>query len=306
MKLSIIIPVYNEEEVIEELYKRVRASLSKDFKKWDYEMIFVDDGSSDKTYKKLESLHKENKRIKVFQFSRNFGQHTAISAGLKNTKGDFIVVMDADLQDRPEEIINLYKKLKTGYNLVYSVRRKNNNSLFKNFTSRVFWFSISFLTGLNIPANQSMLKIFDKKILSAVNQLDDINPFYPAIFSLVGFSQGICIVRNDRRFKGKTKYSIYKMVQMATNAILGYAYKRLSYIYFMIIFIFIFFLIIFMLGYNNIFHLSQSNFLLIIMCTILLLVFISIFYINISYYYFSKIFKNMSKTPNYIINNKLV
>jgi dolichol-phosphate mannosyltransferase len=306
MKLSVVIPILNEEDVIPELYKRLKSALQKDFKGFDYELIFIDDGSTDSSFEKLNTIRKKDKKIKILQFSRNFGQHTAISAGLKIANGTLTVIMDADLQDRPEEIINLYKKLNKGFNIVYSVRDYNNYPFFKEFTSKLFWFSIRFLTGLDIPSNQSMLKIFDRKVLNSVNQLEDTNPFYPAIFALVGYRQTIHLVKNDKRLKGKTKYSLGKMLYLAMNAILGYAYRRLSYIYFSTVFVIFILLIFYLVAYNRVFFISQSDFLIVFFTVVLFMIFVSIFYINISYYYFSKTFKNISKTPNYIVSNQLL
>lgn len=232
MKLSIITPIYNEEKNIDEFYKRLSLALKKHFYKWKYEIVFIDDGSNDSSYVKLTSLHKKDKKVKILQFTKNYGQHNAILAGLQEAKGDFIVVMDSDLQDRPEEIITLYKKLLEGFNIVYSVRNRYDATFFKKTTSKFFWSLLSFFTGMYIPPDQSMLKIFDTKILKQVNAIQEATPFLPVIFAKAGMKQGTQGVKNDKRYRGKSKYTIDKLLHLTAIALFYYSFKRTSYLLF--------------------------------------------------------------------------
>lgn len=230
MKLSIIIPVYNESENIEELYARLKKTLIKDFSKFNYEMLFIDDGSTDQSFSIIQNLSKKDKKIHAIQFSRNFGHHAAISAGIKFVSGNYVVMMDGDLQDRPEEIIKLYNTLLKGYDIVYGIRTKRCEPFMKHITSILFWKLINKISGLNVPENQSMLRIFNKNVHSALKEFKESSRFYAGMFAWVGYKQGICKIKNDRRKNGKSKYSFSKMFALTINATLGFSNLPLYYI----------------------------------------------------------------------------
>jgi len=257
MKLSIIIPLLDEEKTITQLYKRLISSLKKDFKKFKYEIIFVDDGSSDKTFQILKKLHNKDKNLKIIQFSRNFGHHLALTAGIDYATGDYIVMMDGDLQDKPEEIINLYKKLKKGYDIVYARRMNKNFGVGKKISSFLFNKLISFLADKKIVINSTVFRIFTKQVAREVKQMRESNRYLLGLFGWVGFRHAIQKVGHGKRFGGKTKYSMSRQIELAFNAIISfsdYPLKLITKIGFFFVFLsvlMIFYILIKKLIYNT-------------------------------------------------------
>jgi polyisoprenyl-phosphate glycosyltransferase len=230
MTLSIVIPLFNESECIPELYRRLIITMKKDFKKFSHEFIFVDDGSSDQTFEVLKKLRTKNKQVKLIRFSRNFGHHNAITAGMDYAKGDYIVLMDGDLQDQPEEIINLYKKLQEGYDIVYAERKNKQFGFVKNFFSYWFNWFIKKLIYDEIVINSTIFRIMTKQVNDNVKQLRESNRYLVGIIGWVGFTHGKQQVIHGARFKGKTKYSFKKQLDLALNAIFAYSRYPLSII----------------------------------------------------------------------------
>jgi len=230
MRLSIIIPSYNEATNIPLLYERLYQVLEKDFKDFEYEILWVDDGSSDDSFQVLKNLHQKNKKVKALQFSRNFGQHLAITAGLEQVTGDYIILMDGDLQDPPEAFIDLYRKLEEGYDLVYALRSNRQDSFFKKLFSNSFWKFIRYLSDLPIPENQAMLRIFNRKVLDTLNRFSEKERFYGGLFAWVGFKQiGIPITHGERA-TGASKYSWRGMFRLALTATLNFSDKPIKWI----------------------------------------------------------------------------
>jgi len=230
MKLSIIIPIYNEEDNIHELYKRLTSSLNKDFINFEYEIIFVDDGSNDNSFELLKNLHHQDKNIKIIQLSRNFGQHIAIAAGIDSAVGDYTILMDGDLQESPEDIIKLYNKIKDGYNVVIGVRANRQDSLSKKIFSHIFFKIINTLSTINMIPNQTTLRIFDRKVLEALQRIREINQTNGAFLAWLGFKQTVCPVAHSKRIKGKTKYNFWRGLRFAIDTIISFSNKPLIYI----------------------------------------------------------------------------
>lgn len=223
MKLSIVIPVFNEEGNIKELYQRLQSELKSNFKDFKYEIIFIDDGSSDNSYQILQSIRKRNKNVKVIQFSRNFGHHIALTAGIDYAKGDFLVTMDADLQDRPEEIVNLYKKLNEGHDVVYAVRENKRFGPLKKFNSYIFNKLIKFLVNEDIVINSTIFRIMTKQVADSIREIRESNRYLIGIIGWVGFKTAGQKVNHDKRFSGKTKYSLTKQIDLALNAVFSFS-----------------------------------------------------------------------------------
>ncbi|MBF0274601.1 MAG: glycosyltransferase family 2 protein [Nitrospinae bacterium] len=254
MKLSVIVPLLNESENLPELYKRLTSVITKEFSDFDREIVFIDDGSSDNSYSIIEGFQTNDSCIKSIQLSRNFGHHNAVAAGIDNVDGDFIVVMDADLQDRPEDIPPLYKKLSEGFDVVYGVKEHNNTTLFKTIASKIFWWLLGKISEQEINANQSSLRIFTKPVLKALQKIKESNRFYAALFCWVGFKQTSVKVEHDKRHQGSSKYSFLKLFTLAINAIIGFSNKPLYFIFLSGIFILFLSLMFFFLllsGFNN-------------------------------------------------------
>lgn len=222
-KLSIVIPVFNEEESIPELHRRLTHALARDFGGFEYEMVFVDDGSRDSTLQRLTDLRANDPTVKVIEFSRNFGHHIAITAGLDHANGDYVVMMDSDLQDQPEEIINLYRKLQEGYDVVYGERMEKKFSMLKRANSAVFNTILRRLVDEPIVINSTIFRIMTKQVVENTRLLREHNRFILGIVGWVGFRHASQQVRHGERFAGVSKYRLSHQVALAMNAALSYS-----------------------------------------------------------------------------------
>ncbi|MHB8880748.1 MAG: glycosyltransferase family 2 protein [Thermodesulfovibrionales bacterium] len=225
---SIVIPVCNEEENIPELYRRLTAVMGilcpgRTGPDESYEIVLVDDGSTDRSWQLIRELHERDPRVTGVSFSRNFGHHIAITAGLDHAKGQTIILMDGDLQDRPEEIPGLYRKLQEGYNLVYGIRRVKKDSLPKRFNSFLFWWFLNKFSGIDIPRNQTLLRIFDRKILEVLKNMRERARFIHGMIAWTGFRIALQEVEHAARERGKSKYNLVKLFRLAFNAITSFS-----------------------------------------------------------------------------------
>ncbi|MBI5676807.1 MAG: glycosyltransferase family 2 protein [Nitrospirae bacterium] len=230
---SVVIPLYNEEENIPELYRRLTGVLEKlcadegcpiD----NYEIILVDDGSTDSSWKLTKELHEKDARVTGISFSRNFGHHIALSAGMDHAEGEAVVFMDGDLQDPPEEIPKLCCKLKEGYDLVIGIRKKRSDSLYRRAISYLFWIMFKTFMKLDIPENQSLLRIMSKKYLANFRKIKERNRFLDGLFAWTGFNQTTIQVEHAPRFAGESKYSTWKMIRLTFNALTSFSYFPLQ------------------------------------------------------------------------------
>lgn len=228
--ITIIIPAYNEEMVIEECYRRIRLNLEK-IKNYNYEMIFINDGSKDKTLELLEEIAKNDKNVKVISFSRNFGHQAAVEAGLKEISGDVVLTIDADLQDPPElihDMLNLWEK---GNDIVYGKRTKRDGeNIFKLFSAKMFYKTLNKISDVYIPLNVGDFRLVDRKVIDVINQLPEHNKFFRGLFSWVGYKQVPYEYERKERFAGKTKYSLKQMLKLALDGIIGFSVKPLRII----------------------------------------------------------------------------
>lgn len=221
--LSLVIPIYNEEENIPELYRRIKSAIDKDFSQFKYEIILVDDGSSDNSLRLLEELNQKDKNVIVITFSRNFGHHIAITAGLDHASGDYVVIMDGDLQDQPEEILKLYNKLQEGYEVVYGERLNKKFGLKKRFLSFLFNWMIKKLIHEKIIINSTIFRIMTRDVVASIRQLRERNRYIVGLIGWVGYNQTVQYVEHGKRFKGKTKYNLSKQFLLAFNAIFSFS-----------------------------------------------------------------------------------
>jgi dolichol-phosphate mannosyltransferase len=219
-EFSVIIPIYNEEENILELYRRLLSVMEKI---GTFEIIMVDDGSKDRSWEVIKDLHEKDSRIKGLSFSRNFGHHIAITAGIDYAKGDAVILMDGDLQDPPEEIPKLCKKFNEGYELVYGIRKEKKDSLLKRITSFIFWWLINKLSGIDIPRNQTLLRIFDRKILDVLKSMRERARFIHGMIAWTGFKTALQEVEHAPRAHGVSKYNVIKLFRLAFNAITSFS-----------------------------------------------------------------------------------
>lgn len=220
--VSIIIPVYNEEETLTELYKRLIPVCNGVSKK--YEVIFINDGSSDGSLRILRSFRKKNRNVKIINFSRNFGHQAAITAGIDYANGDAAIIMDADLQDPPELIPKFIEKWQEGYAVVYGQRiGRKGEGLFKKFTAKFFYKLLKAFTRYPIPENVGDFRLMDKKVILALRELREYHRFVRGLVSWIGFRQGAVAFIRDPRFAGKTKYPFKKMFSFAIDAITSFS-----------------------------------------------------------------------------------
>jgi dolichol-phosphate mannosyltransferase len=226
-RYSIVAPIYNEEGNIQKLYDRVSQVMDSTGESW--ELVTVNDGSRDKSFELLSDLSHKDSRIKVVNFARNFGHQLAVTAGLHNTSGDAMVVIDADLQDPPELILDMIERWKAGYHVVYAVRQeRKGESWFKLFTAKLFYRLIYRITDVDIPLDTGDFRLMDRKVVDALNSMPEHNRFLRGLTSWIGFKQtGITYVREAREW-GETKYPLKKMVRFAMDAVTGFSYFPLQ------------------------------------------------------------------------------
>lgn len=227
-KVSLVIPMYYEEEVANECYERVQKIL-KGLEKYDYEIIFINDGSKDKTLEILENIASKDENVKVISFSRNFGHQAAVTAGLKEVTGDAIIIIDADLQDPPELIPDMLKYWEEGNEVIYGKRKtRKGESAFKLFTAKMFYKTLNALSDVEIPKDTGDFRLVDRKVVDVVNNMPEHNKFLRGLFSWVGFKQMPYEYERQERFAGKTKYPLKKMLKLASDGIISFSTKPLK------------------------------------------------------------------------------
>ena len=227
-KISIIIPMYYEEEVAEECYNRMTEVLKK-IENYDYELICINDGSKDKTLQILEKIATNDKKLKIISFSRNFGHQCAVTAGLKYVTGDCAVIIDADMQDPPELIPDMIKLWEEGNEVVYGKRKnREGESFFKLFTAKMFYNTLNKLSDTEIPKDTGDFRLVDKKVIDVINSMPEHNKFLRGLWGWVGFKQYAFEYERKERFAGKTKYPLKKMLKLASDGIISFSTKPLK------------------------------------------------------------------------------
>ncbi|MDD4427237.1 MAG: glycosyltransferase family 2 protein [Paludibacter sp.] len=227
MSLSIIVPCFNEEAVIDESYKRISRVLSE--MKYLSEIIFINDGSYDKTEQILSSIAKTDFRVKVISFSRNFGHQQAVTAGLNHCFSDMAVIIDADLQDPPELIPDMIRTMNdTGAQVVYCVRKqRKGEGFFKKITAKWFYRMLNSLSEIKLPVDTGDFRLLDKSIIREFNKLHEKGKYIRGLISWIGFKQVPYYYERDPRFAGETKYPLSKMLKLATTSMLYFSTKPL-------------------------------------------------------------------------------
>lgn len=228
-KISVVIPMYYEEEVAQICYNRVSSVLKELADKYEYEIIFVNDGSKDKTLNILKSIADSDKCVKIISFSRNFGHQAAVTAGIKYVSGDAVVIMDADLQDPPELIPKMLKLWEDGNDVIYGKRKtRKGESVFKLLTAKMFYSFLNSMSEVEIPKNTGDFRLVDRKVIDVINSLPEHNKFLRGLFSWVGFKQKEFLYDRPKRIHGKTKYPLKKMLKLAGDGILSFSAKPLK------------------------------------------------------------------------------
>ena len=306
-KISVIVPMYFEEDVVFECYTRLKSILNT-IKNYTYEIIFVDDGSKDKTLNILKEISSTDFNVKVISFSRNFGHQCAVTAGLQYTTGDAVIILDADLQDPPELIPNMLLKWEEGYDVIYGKRKiREGESPFKLLSAKLFYQTLNKLSDTEIPKDTGDFRLVDRKVIDVINNLPEHNKFLRGLFSWVGYNQYAYEYERKERFAGKTKYSLDKMIKLATDGIIGFSKKPLKITIYLSIILMFLSIILFIYILYNIF--TKTNLIYLWnLITINLLLFISsiiLLAINIQSQYISRIYDEVIKRPQYIIKEKI-
>lgn len=223
---SIISPVYRAENIIPELVKRITNSMDKITD--DFEIILIEDGGPDNSWQAIENQIKINPKVKGVKLSRNFGQHHAITAGLDIAKGEWIVVMDCDLQDQPEEIEKLYNKAKEGYDIVYARRKVRQDGFLKKLSSSLFYKVYSYLSGFDHDGSIANFGIYSRGVVDAIKNIREPYRAFLPMVKWVGFNSTAIDVTHAARFEGESTYNLYKLLNLALNVCLAYSQKPLK------------------------------------------------------------------------------
>jgi polyisoprenyl-phosphate glycosyltransferase len=222
MEISVIIPVYNEEDNIYKLHERLKSVMEQ--LEVAYEMIFINDGSKDNSMPMIKALSKQHPEVRFIDFSRNFGHQVAVTAGLDKSNGKAVVIIDADLQDPPELIIDMYKKMKEGFQVVYAKRKqRKGESLFKLWTAKVFYRILSKITSISIPVDTGDFRIMDRKIVEILKEMPEKNKYLRGQISWIGFNQTFVEYERQERLAGETGYTFSKMLRFALDGITGFS-----------------------------------------------------------------------------------
>ncbi len=209
--ISVVVPLYNEETSLPELAEELKSVLGG--MGMPYEIIFIDDGSTDESFKVLRDLHRNNKRIKVIRLRKNFGKSAALSLGFQNAEGEIVITLDADLQDDPAEIPNLVRELKKGYDVVSGWKKRRRDPITKTIPSRLFNFIVRLFTGIKIHDFNCGLKAYRKDVIKKIRVYGELHRFIPVLAHWQGFSIGEKIVQHRNRKYGKTKFGITRFLK---------------------------------------------------------------------------------------------
>lgn len=227
--LSVVIPIYNEEGNIPLLYERLTKVLEA--MQVSYEFIFINDGSRDRSVELLRDLAQKDSHVKYIDFSRNFGHQIAVSAGLDHSRGEAVVIMDADLQDPPELLAEMYRKYKEGFEVVYARRRsRQGESWFKKITARAFYRLLSSLSSVDIPLDTGDFRIIDHKVVEALRKMPEKSKFLRGQISWIGFRQTFLEYDRQERHAGETNYPFRKMLSLALDGITGFSDVPLRFV----------------------------------------------------------------------------
>jgi dolichol-phosphate mannosyltransferase len=227
IRFSVAVPVYNEVESLPVLYRRVRQVMDELGEPW--ELILVDDGSTDGSTDLILKLVEEDPRVVPVIFARNFGHQVAITAGLDYSRGEAVIIMDADLQDPPEVIPDLVEKWRQGYEVVYAVRtEREGETWFKRFTASLFYRLIYRITDVRIPLDVGDFRLLDRQVVDTLNQMRERHRFPRGMAAWVGFRQIGVPYKRAARFAGETKYPFRKMLRLAIDAVTGFSYFPLQ------------------------------------------------------------------------------
>lgn len=221
--ISYVFPVYNEEKTLAFLYDVLNKELEKVDDRYDFEFIFINDGSKDKSLDELVKLHKKDSRVIVINFSRNFGHSMAFTAGVDYAKGSAVIIMDSDLQDPPSVSLQFLKKWEEGYEVVYGKRKTREDTFFKKLTAHLFYRILDVLADIKIPKDTGDFRLMDRKVVDAFKDFRERNRFIRGLIPYIGFKQTAVKFDRNKRYAGKSSYPLKKMIKLANDGITGFS-----------------------------------------------------------------------------------
>ncbi|MFA5770242.1 MAG: glycosyltransferase family 2 protein [Patescibacteria group bacterium] len=306
MKYSVILPIFNEQENLDFLYNRVVKVLVS--LKEDYEIIFINDGSQDRTKDILIDLHKKNNKIKIINFSRNFGHQIAVTAGLNFATGDRIAILDADLQDPPEILPNFFAKLNEGYDVVYAVRKKRKENIFKRIAYSLFYKILHLMASVDIPLDSGDFCVLSQRMVKTINSFPERNRFVRGLRSWAGFKQIGLEYEREKRLAGKSKYGLGKLLKLAFDGIFSFSFIPLQIMFLLgSASLFLSIMGIFWATYMKFFTTAYNRVPGFATTTILIMFVggLQLFSIGIMGEYLRRVYDEVKQRPQYIIESKI-
>lgn len=306
MKYSVIVPIYNEQENLSSLYKRVIEVLIN--LKKEYEVIFINDGSYDKTENILEDFHKKNNNIKIINFSRNFGHQTAVTAGLDFASGEQVAILDADLQDPPEILPKFFAKLDEGYDVVYAIRKKRKENIFKKIAYVLFYKILHLIASVDIPLDSGDFCVLSRRMVKTINSFPERNRFIRGLRSWAGFKQIGLEYEREKRLAGKSKYGLKKLFKLAFDGIFSFSFVPLQIMFVLgSLSLFLSIMGIFWAVYMKFFTTAYNRVPGFATTTILIMFVggLQLFSIGIMGEYLRRVYDEVKQRPQYIIESKI-
>ncbi|TRX47548.1 glycosyltransferase family 2 protein [Bacteroides sp. HF-5092] len=304
MKISIVSPIYRAENIVEELVRQIVKNVEPLTS--DFEIVLVNDASPDRSWMKIREICHKDSRVKGINLSRNFGQHYAITAGLSYASGEWVVVMDCDLQDRPDEIPNLYVKALEGWDSVFAQRVERQDSFFKRMSSKCFYGLFSYLTETRQDSSVANFGIYNRKVVKAILSMQDSVRYFPTMAQWVGYDKCYLPVRHSERLEGTSSYNIRRLFKLAFDNIIAFSDKPLKlvvkfgfFLSFMSLCIACYFLVRYILGDINVIGFAS------LIVSIWFLSGMIVMLIGIVGIYIGKVFDNTKKRPVFIVKEEL-
>ncbi|MEM6795399.1 MAG: glycosyltransferase family 2 protein [Acidobacteriota bacterium] len=220
-ELSLVIALYNEEACLDELMKQVRATL--DPEPWDYEIVFIDDGSADRTVAMAAGFAEDDSRVKLLELSRNHGKAAAVTAGIAHARGRYVLMMDPDLQDPAESIPEFHREIQKGYELVFGIRSGRQDPWATRLASKLFWIVLNGMTGLKIPPNLAVMRIMSRRFADEVARYGERVRFIEGLFMVIGLPRTTLEIEHRDRFAGESKFTWRRRLRLAVDAILAFS-----------------------------------------------------------------------------------
>lgn len=302
--ISVVAPIYNEEQNIEEFASRVKIALEKI--STDYKIFFIDDGSKDGSWLKIKKLSENDNKITGLKFSKNFGHHYAITAGLNHVDSDWVIVMDTDLQDRPEVIPELYQKAQEGFDVVFVSRINRPESITYRSLQKLFYFILKVSSGIKFDSSQANFSIISRKVVEAFNKFPEQARFYGSTILWLGFKRTSINAEHGTRFKGKPSYNFKKRLKLASDIILAFSDRPLK---FAVVIGLLFSLISLVMTIYVLFRALFDEFTVTGWASLILSIFliggVQISILGILGIYISKVFNEVKSRPLYLIDEKI-